>query len=141
MTVNVRTEKHEHSNLLARKFRALSLIALASSLIVFDIGQDSSQALATGPISNLAGTGTPQAAVSNVIEVRARPRVRRSGIKVARYNNRYRARRVARNVAIGVGTAAVVSGSYRYRYTCSELARQCNNGSLNACFDYDSRCY
>ncbi len=55
------------------------------------------------------------------------------------YNNKWRRHRVARGVAIGVGTAVVVGG-VNYNYSCKNLAYRCRQGEYWACNKFDDRC-
>lgn len=73
-------------------------------------------------------------------EAEARSLKRHYGGHHHRSYKRWRARRIARGVAIGVGTAIAIDTARRYRYSCSNLAYRCRQGEYWACERFDDRC-
>ncbi|OYW53096.1 MAG: hypothetical protein B7Y80_17775 [Hyphomicrobium sp. 32-62-53] len=73
-------------------------------------------------------------------EAEARSYKRHYGGYHHRSYKRWRARRIARGVAVGVGAAIALESARRYRYSCSNLAYRCRHGAYWACERFDDRC-
>ncbi len=88
----------------------------------------------------LAAALTTGAQIQIAGDAEARSIKRHYGGHHHRSYRRWRGRRIARGVAIGVGTAIAIDSARRYRYSCSNLAYRCRHGESWACERFDDRC-